>query len=118
MVEDLADHDGIVRWIVMPKAVSSMHAAPGHLRPGKKAVEESSVQVLENCLEIVGMPLRARDSFPATHLPNQVRLPGDVMAAHVPPVTRRMFAFNWLAVNLGDQDVEDCVKDAFGGAFQ
>src|SRR5450631_263261 len=47
MVEDTTDDDGIMRGIVMAKAVASAIAAPCHLRPSQQAMEESYIEIFK-----------------------------------------------------------------------
>ena len=80
MIEDAADHDGIVRRIVMPKAVARAIAAPCKLRTGHEPVEESRVQIFKDCFQIVIASMRSRNLLPPAYLPQQMRFVDDISA--------------------------------------
>src|SRR5258708_2405258 len=48
MIKDTADHDRVVRGIVVAEAIPGMVAAPGELWTAHQAMEEPAVQVFEN----------------------------------------------------------------------
>src|SRR6266404_9357245 len=47
MVEDAADHNSVVRWIVVAETAAGMVPAPGELRAAHEPVEEAAVEVVE-----------------------------------------------------------------------
>ena len=47
MVKHPADHDGVVRGIVMAEAMARMARAPGKPRPREQATKELPIELLE-----------------------------------------------------------------------
>ena len=80
MVENAADDNGIVRRIVMAKAVPRAIAAPCQLRTGHKPMKESRVQIFKDNFKIVGTSLRGIDSLATTYLPHQMGSVDDIFA--------------------------------------
>src|ERR1700690_972645 len=52
------------------------------------------------------------------HLPHQSRLRGEFVAADIAPVARALGSVNWLAVELGQQDMSNRMQYGFGCAFE
>ncbi len=80
MVKDAADHDGIVRRIVMPKSVSGAVTTPCQLRTSHKSVEESRVQIFKDNFQVVGAALRGIDPLATAYLPHQMGFVDDISA--------------------------------------
>jgi len=80
MVENAADDNGIVRRIVMAKAVPRAIAAPCQLRTGHKPIKESRVQIFKDNFKIVGTSLRGIDSLATPYLPHQMGSVDDIFA--------------------------------------
>jgi len=80
MIEDAADHDGVVRRIVMPKTVARAIATPCQPRTGHKSVEESHVQIFKDSFQVVGASLRGIDSFATAYLPKKMGFVDDISA--------------------------------------
>src|ERR1700674_3814 len=55
VVEDAADHDGVVRGIVVAEAAAGVVPAPGKLRAAHESVEKAAVEVVENFFQMVMM---------------------------------------------------------------
>src|SRR5262249_40930278 len=68
IVKDTADHDGIVRWIVMAKQAARIVRAPSHLRPSQQPMKITIIKFLEDRFQIVGISPRRSDSFPSANL--------------------------------------------------
>src|SRR5437667_9460015 len=68
MVEDPAHHDGIVGGIVVPQTIAGMLAAPRHLRSCEPPVKKPGVELIENGLQVGGVPLRGIDPLPSAYL--------------------------------------------------
>src|SRR5580698_7977546 len=79
LIEDAADHDGVVSGVVMRQAVPRSQATPGHLRSGHQSKEEALVYRLENFLQVVERSLRRTDSLPAADLTHKMRFCGNVV---------------------------------------
>jgi hypothetical protein len=118
MVEDTADHNGIVSGIVMAKAVACVIAAPSHLRASQKAKEKTLVQVLKNCIQIVGPALRGIDLLASSHLADEMSLGDKIAAGNIAPIASGMSSVNALTVHLGEKNVRDGANHRFGSAFQ
>src|SRR5207302_10637949 len=97
MVEDAADDDGIVRRIVVPENPACLGLAPTHAGSCHEAVKEPGVEVFEDRLEVVKVSARGAEELASTHLPDQMSLADDLVAADVLSVTCRIAAINGLA---------------------
>src|SRR5256885_13980056 len=47
MIENAADHDGVVRWVIVAETVAGVSAAPGELWTPHQPVEEAAVSGFE-----------------------------------------------------------------------
>src|SRR5882724_8752377 len=117
-IENAADDDGVVRGIVMAKAAQSLVAAPGHLRSGHQAMEEAEVQIVKNLVKIVVLSLRALNALAPAELADELRLLRHGRAAGIFAVTRGVSGVNGLAMQFGDEDVQDGMEHRLGRAFQ
>jgi len=117
-IENAADDDGVVRGIVMAQAAQSLVAAPCHLRSGHQAVEEAEIQIVKNLVEIVMFSQRTFNALASAQLAYELRLLRHGMAAGVFAVTRGVSSVNGLAMQLGDEDVQDGIEHRLGRALQ
>src|SRR5580765_2794777 len=83
MVEDSADNNGVMSGIVVAQNASCLGLAPAHSRTGHEAVEEASVQVFEDRVEIVEVAARRAEQLAATHLADQMGFSDDFMAGDI-----------------------------------
>ncbi len=90
VIENAADHNRIVRRIVVPQNPPRPRRAPAHARPPHQSIKKSPVQILKDRVQIVNMPLRRTQPLAPTHLSHQMRLVYHIMAAHIFPVARRL----------------------------
>ena len=118
VVKHPADDDGIVRGIVMPKAIAGMFAAPGKLRTSHQSVEKSPVEIVENFLQMIMMAARRVNMFSPSQLTHEPRLRGQFMAADITPIARALCAVNRLAIEFGQQDMGNRMQHRFGRAFE
>ena len=118
LVEDAADHDRIVRRIVMPEDAARLGRAPTHARTAQQSMKEAAVQILEDRIEIVDAALRRMQPLASAHLPHQVRLAHNFMAAHIFSIAGRVAAVDRLAIHLGQQDVGDGAHYSLRRAFK
>ena len=118
VVEHPADHDGIVRGVVMPKYAASAAPTPAHARTRQQSVKKPRVQVFEYHLKIIKMSFRTVEALAAAYLPHQVRLADDFTAADIFAITSRLAAIDGLPVDLREQNVSDGAKNGFGSAFE
>src|SRR5579872_4944329 len=118
MIEDPADDDGVVRGIVVAENAARFCLTPTHPRARHQTVEESSVELLEDGIEIVIMSARRAQHFAAAHLPDEVRLADDLVAADIFPVARRLSAVNGTPVHFRQQDVRNRAQNGFRRAFE
>ena len=118
MVEDTADHDGVVGRVVMPKAAAGMAPAPGKLRSSHESVEEAAVEVVEKFFQMVVMAAGGADMLASAHLADEPRFGGNVVAGDIAAITRAVGALDRLAIELGQQDVGDRVQHGFRSAFE
>src|SRR5689334_7509902 len=95
-----------------------MVAAPCHLWARHQTVKEAQVQVIKNLVKVIMLSFRALNAFAPAHLADQMRLGGHGMAAGEFAIARCMSSLNGLAMQLGDQNMQDGVKHLLRGAFQ
>ena len=117
-IENAADDDGIVRGIVMSQAAQRVVAAPCHLWPRHQAVKEAQVQVFKNLVKVIVLALWALNALAPAHLADEMRFGGHGLAAGEFAVAHRVGRVDRLAVELGDQDVQDGIQHRLGRAFQ
>lgn len=117
-IKDAADHNRVVRGIVMSQALARMVGAPGHLRTRHQAIEKFGVQIFEDLFQVVVRAFGAMDLLAPAHLPDQVGLGGDALASRKLSEARCMAAVDLFSIELGYQDVEDGVKHIVTGALQ
>src|ERR1700674_2659739 len=118
MVEDAADDDGIVGWVVVAEAAAGVVPAPGELRPSHESVEKAAVEVVENFFQMVVMAAGGADMLASAHLADEARFCGNVVAGDIAAITRAVGALDRLAIELGQQDVGDRVQHGFLSAFE
>src|SRR6266404_7447218 len=94
MVEDAADHDGVVGGVVVAEAVAGVVAAPGELGATHQAVEEAAVQVFKDFFQMILMTGGGLDLLSSADLADEARLSGDVMAGYVAAITRALDAIH------------------------
>ena len=117
-IEDAADDDGVMRGIIVAQATESLVAAPGHLRSSHQAVEEAKIQVVKNLVEIIVLALGTLNALASAQLADELRLLRHGVTAGVFAVTRSVGSVNGLAMELGDEDVQDGIKHWLGRAFK
>src|SRR5581483_5880924 len=118
MIENSADHNGIVCGIIVAQAVSGPCTAPGQLWPSEQAMKETPVEVLKNGLEIISSSLRGINPFSAPHLSKQVRLGANMVARNITSIPGRVFPLNALAIHLCQQNMGNRSENGLGRAFQ
>src|SRR5947209_19669799 len=117
-VKNAADHNGVMRRIIVAEAQAEMVAAPGHLRTRHQAMKKLCVQVFEDLLQVVMPALCAKNAFASTHLPDQVHLGGNILAAGKFAEADRVGVVDFFPVNFGNQDMQDGMNDRFGCSLQ
>jgi len=118
VIEDPADNNGIVRRVVVTQDAPGLVLAPAHAGTGHQAVKKTSVEIFEDCLEVVIVSPGGAQKFATAHLADQVGLPDDFMAADVFAIARRVSAVDGPAVHLGQQDVGDGLENGLGGPLE
>ena len=78
VVENSADHDEVVRRIVMPEARARTNVAPSKGGPRHHASEVAGIQVFENFFEIVNQSART-----FVNLAPALQLDGPDLAPHI-----------------------------------
>src|SRR5947207_3163737 len=71
-IKDAADHDGIVRRIVVSQALARMMSAPRHSRARHQAKKELEIQFFKNRVQVIDASLGWPYLFSSADLPNQV----------------------------------------------
>ena len=117
-VEYTAHDDGVVGGIVVAQAVARVIAAPGHLRTRHQSMKEARIQIIEDLFQVVMLAVGAEQALAPAHLPDQVGLGRDALAAGKFTEARSMLLINFFAIKLGDQDVKDGVQDWIGRTFK
>ena len=74
-IEDAADYDCVVRWIIVSQALSRRVMAPGHQRTGQKSVKKTGVEIFKYPLQVVMTALCRQQQFSSTLLPQEMGLP-------------------------------------------
>jgi len=118
VVEDAADHDGVVRGIVMAETAAGVVAAPGKLRPSHKPVKETLIQVLKKFFKVIMMAAGGVDVLASAHLPHQASLGAYIVVGDIAAIPSAMGAIDRLAIKLGEQDVSNRVQHGFGSALK
>ncbi|MEO6807169.1 MAG: hypothetical protein ABI286_05505 [Edaphobacter sp.] len=77
-------------------------------------MEEAGVDGLEDFVEIVVMADGCGESFASAGLANVLGLFGDGFGGDVAAIAVGVESRDWLLVELGEEDVGDCVVDGFG----
>jgi len=118
VVEDPADDDGVVGGVVVAEAVAGVVSAPGELRATHESVEEAAVEVFENLVKMVVMTAGGVDLLASTKLAHEAGFSRDIVAGDVAAVAGGLTAVDWLAVELGEQNVRDRMKHRVGRALE
>jgi len=117
-IKHLADHNGVMRRIVMSQAKLGVAATPGHLRTRHQAIEKPGIQFFKDLLQIEIFAFGSQQSLAPAHLSDQVH-PGDnIFASGKFAKTYSVCAINFFAVELGDQDVQYGMEHRFRRSFQ
>jgi hypothetical protein len=117
-VKNAADDDGVMRGIIVAQTSQGLVTAPGHLWSSHKAVEEAKIQVVKNLVEIIVLAVRTLNALASAQLTNELRLLRHGMTAGVLAITRGVGSVNGLAMQLGNEDMEDGIQHWLGRAFQ
>src|SRR5271165_4407609 len=118
MIENPADHNGVVCGVIVGQTAARANLAPGHLRAPQQSVKEPQVELVEDLLQVVEEPTRRMNAFAPAHLPHQMRFGADVLASHVTAKSARVRRLDRLAVYLGQQNMHDRLDNAVRCAFQ
>src|SRR5260370_23599024 len=87
VVEDPADHDGIVGGVIVAKAAAGVVPAPGKLRTSHESVEEAAVEVFEDFFEMVVMTAGGADVLASAHLADEASFGGNIVAGDIAAIT-------------------------------
>ncbi len=104
-VEDAADHDGVVRGVIMTQHAAGVVCAPGQCGTSEQAVEEAHVQRFEDLIEIVVVTDGGEDALASAGLANMFGLSGDEFGLGVAAVAVCVRGGNGLLVELRQQDI-------------
>src|SRR6266702_2619539 len=96
MVEDAADHNSVVRWIVVAEAAAGVVPAPGELRAAHEPVEEAAVEVVEDFFQMVVVAPGRADMLASAHLTDEARFRGNVVAGDIAAITGAVNAIDRL----------------------
>lgn len=118
VIKHTADHDGVVRGIVVAEAAAGVVPAPGELRASHESVEEAAVEVVENFFQMVVVAAGGADMLASAHLADEASFGGNVVAGDIAAITGAMGAIDRLTIEFGEQDVSDRMQHGFGSAFK
>jgi hypothetical protein len=110
-IEDAADDYGVVGSVVVPEHAAGVVCAPGERGAAQEAVEETSVERLEDFVEIVVVAGGRGDAFTAASLTDVLGLFGDGLGGDMAAVAVGVDAGDGLLVELGQKNVGDGVVD-------
>jgi hypothetical protein len=113
-VEDAGDDDGVVGGVVVAEHAAGVVGAPGEGGAAEEAVEETSVEGLEDFVEVVVVAGGGGEALAAAGLADVLGLFGDGLGGDVAAVAVGMGAGDWFFVELGQEDVGDGVVDGVG----
>src|SRR3954471_19008465 len=82
VIKDTADDDRVMRRVVMSEHIARTGLTPGHRRPCQQAVEETSVELLENLVQVVDIAGGIFNQLAPAHAANQVCLFANGTTAH------------------------------------
>lgn len=85
-VEDSTDNDGVVGSVVVAKHAAGVMRGPCQRRTAEESVEETSVERVEDLVEVVVVPHVGKDAFAAAGLANVFGLFGDGLGGDVATV--------------------------------
>ncbi len=117
-VEDAADHDGVVRGVVVAQHAAGVVGAPGEHGLAQKTVEEARVQRVEDLVEVVVVADGGEDALAAAGLPDVLGLAGDGLGGDVAAVAVGVLGRDGLLVKLRQKNVRDGVVDALRSVLQ
>jgi hypothetical protein len=100
-VEDTGDDDGVVGGVVVAEHAASVMRGPGERGAAEEPVEETSVERLEDFVEIVVVAGGGGDAFAASALADVFGLFGDGFGGDVAAVAVGVGAGDGLLVQLG-----------------
>src|ERR1700690_311902 len=95
-----------------------MILAPGELRPPHESVEEAAVEVVEDLFQMVVVSAGRVDMLASANLPDEAGFGGHVVAGGIAAITGAINAIDRLAIQLGEQDVDDRVQHGVGSALE
>jgi hypothetical protein len=117
-VEDAADHDGVVRGVVVAEHAAGVVGAPGEDRAPEKAVEEARIERVEDLVEVEVVAHWGENSLAAASLADVFGLTRDCFGGDVAAVAVGVRGSDGLPVKLRKQDMRDGMVDGFGCVFQ
>jgi hypothetical protein len=117
-VEDAGDDDGVVGGVVVAEHAAGGVGGPGEGGAAEEAVEEASVEGLEDLVEVVVMALGGGDTLAAANLADVLGLAGDGLGTDMAAVAVGVDGGDGLLVELGEEDVGDGVVDGVGGVLE
>src|SRR5437660_10083015 len=100
MVEDAADDDGVVRWVVVAETAAGVVPAPGKLRAPHEPVAEATVEIVEDFFQMVVMAAGGADMRASAHLADEARLGGDAVRGDVAAITGAVGTIDRLTIKL------------------
>ena len=118
MIKHAADHNRIVRRIIMSQTPARMIPAPGQLRTPHKPMKKSPVQVVKKFFEMIMMSPRRMNVLSPPHLPHQSSLRRNIVAGDISPVTRALSPIHRLAIELRQQYMRNRMQHIYRSALQ
>src|ERR1017187_4063914 len=100
MIEDAADHDSVVRWVIVSEAAAGVIPAPGKLRTSHESVKKAAVKVVDDFFQMIMMSAGGADVLASAHLADESRFGGNVVPRDIAPITHVVSAIDRLAIEL------------------
>ena len=81
-------------------------------------MKKAPVEVVEDFFQVVVMTAGRVNVLASAHLAHESRLGGDVVMGDITAITKVLRAIDRLTIELGEEDVSDCVQHEIGSAFK
>lgn len=117
-VENTADDDSVVGSVIVTEHAASVVCAPGKSWLAEKSVKETSVEGIEDLIEVKVMADRSQDSFASASLANVLCLARDGFGGDVAAVAVSMQGRDGFAVKLREENVCDGMMNVRRSVFE
>ena len=116
-VKNSADHNRVVRCVVVTQRMLGHSFAPRKLGPAQEPQEEARIERIENFFEIVKATLRPGIALTATGVANHLNLAGYHRTCRESLKAQVLQRIDGLLIEFREQDVRNGVKNALRRTF-